>query len=135
MCVCVYIYIYIYIYTHTHYKTAVVQPPASYIRNHSNKTNWMCMVLQEEQGQNHKWCSLMASCPWTCQCWPISKDLVTSALYGHRMQPVWPPRSNGQNRWIARGSAKSALSAWLDDAIYIYIFKQVLLKTMEHYYF
>ena len=52
--------------------------------NHPSKTNKTCRTLQEKQGQTHKWRSSMDHYTWTCQCWPTSNNLFTSAVCGHR---------------------------------------------------
>ena len=39
-----------------------------------------------KQGQIHKWHSLMDHFAWTCQCWPTSKNLPTTALHRHRIE-------------------------------------------------
>ena len=77
-----------------------------------------CGALQdlEKQGRTHKQHSFMDSCTQTYQCWLSNKDLLRSALYGHRMQP-WKP---AKEQWMIemdgkRESRKYALSAQLDD--------------------
>ena len=39
-----------------------------------------------KQGWTHKQCSFIDSCTWMSLCWLITKDLLTLALCGHKIQ-------------------------------------------------
>ena len=51
-------------------------------QKHPSKTNG---TLLEKQGRTHKWRSSIDPFTWSCQCWPIWKNLPKTALHGHRM--------------------------------------------------
>ena len=74
------------------HKTATVWSPTSYLTNHLSKTNKTCETLLEKQRQTHKWRFLMDSYTYTVL---TSKDLLTSTLCRHRMQPRGSARSDG----------------------------------------
>ena len=62
-----------------------------------------------------KWHSPMDSYTWTHQCWPTSKSIYSSALYGNGMlscQERWLIKTDGE---IERESSKSVMSTRLDD--------------------
>ena len=62
--------------------------------NHLSRTNMTCWILLVKWGCTHKWRSFMDSHTWTRQCWPINKDLHTTALCGHSMQSGRPAMDN-----------------------------------------
>ena len=57
----------------------------------------------------------MKSYTKTCRCWLSSKDLHTSAMYRHWIQPRGPARNDGHKEWKVRESQDSVPSAQLDD--------------------
>ena len=61
------------------------RPLTSHLTHHPSKTSKTCGTLLEMQGRTHKWRSSMDPYTWTCQCWPISKNLFTSALCRDKM--------------------------------------------------
>ena len=79
-----------------------------------NKTKKTYRTLLEKQGRTHKKYSLIHSCSWMCQCWPISKDL-------HQLRTdIGCNLEDCQEEWIIgkdseRESGNSMLSVWLDD--------------------
>ena len=44
-----------------------------------------CRTLLEKQGWSHEWCSPIDPFTLKCLCWTTSKNLTTTALWGHRM--------------------------------------------------
>ena len=75
--------------------TIAVWSLTSYLENKRHKIR---ETLLKKQGRTHKWCSSMNPYTWTCQYWPTSKNLFTSALCGQRMKFGRPAKSDGYNQ-------------------------------------
>ena len=73
-------------------------PPISWIIQ--SKIKKICRAQLENQRQTHKQYSTMDSYTWIHQCWPIGKDLHTSALCGHRMQSKRLSRMLGMSGYL-----------------------------------
>ena len=78
------------------YKTTAVQPFISHLKKHPTKTYKTSGTLLEKPGRSHKWRSSMEPYIGTCQCWPISNNLFTLTLCGHRM---WFGGLAGSDGW------------------------------------
>ena len=71
------------------------RPLSSHLKNNPSKMKKIFETMLVKQGETHKWRSSMDPYAWTCQCWPISKDLFTIKLYEHRMMFGRPYGSDG----------------------------------------
>ena len=80
--------------TITH-KTAAVQPAASHFTSHSRKTNKTCRHCCKSKRSLIS--NILCKTPVHrhASVGQLVKYLVKSALYGHKMQPRGPARSNG----------------------------------------
>ena len=88
------------------------QPYDRLHNNHPTKTNTTYKKLLEKQKWTHKRCSSKDPYTQTGQCWPTSKHLITSYLFGHK--------NTNWERWMIgtdgeRESGKSVLTAQLED--------------------
>ena len=66
-------------------KIAAVWTLIFHFINYPSKMNKTCWILLKKYGQTPKQCSLINFYIWTCQYWPISKDLQTTILCWHSM--------------------------------------------------
>ena len=88
----------------TPYKTAAVWPSTSHLTNHPREKNSTCWTLLEKQGRTHQRRSPMDAHTWIPECGSASKNLHSSALWGHWLPPGRPTTRNGRQRRMARES-------------------------------
>ena len=85
--------------------------------NYLSKIDKTCWILLERQRQSCERHSPVDSYTWTHHCWPISKDLRSSALCRHWMLSRGPTKSEGWEGQMARESQKNPCYQHDDDNI------------------
>ena len=81
------------------------QPTKHLLYGHLPSTSPTILVKwMENQRQTHKWSSSVGSRTWTHSYWSTSKDLHSSAQFGHWMPPRGLFKCNGWLEWITRES-------------------------------
>ena len=75
------------IFETTLHKTAAAWPLDSHLSNSSSLSSMLEKQERTDQRRSH-----LDSYGWICLCWPISKDLLLSALYRPKMQSWRPAR-------------------------------------------